>query len=51
MDFDNLMWQKKYILKKKKENKHKKNFGKVFKTKIHIPLGGDIKTMLLPKTV
>lgn len=49
MDFDNLMWQKKNIYIKKNKQTHKKNFGKMFK--IHIPLGGDIETMLLPKTV
>jgi len=43
MDFDNLMWQK-------KKKKYKKNFGKVL-IKFTSHLGGDIETMLLPKTV
>lgn len=46
MDFGNLMWQKKNL---KNKTKHRRNFGKMFKNKIHIPLGGDIETMLLPK--
>lgn len=37
MDFDNLMWQK------KKYKKHKKNFGKMFKTKFTSHLGGTLK--------
>lgn len=49
MDFDNVAEKKKKI--KKKDKKYKKNFGKMFKSKIHIPFGGNIETMLLPKTV
>lgn len=49
MDFGNLMWQKKKLKKNKKTQKHRKNFGKMLRNKIHIPLGGDIETMLLPK--
>lgn len=33
-----------------KTTKCRKNFGKMLKCKIRIPLGGDIETVLLPKS-